>query len=67
MQKIKIRLDKNYGVETAYPVCDGAKLFAKIAGTKTLTHNTLRDVASLGYEIDVAQDTYKTFKHLLGS
>ncbi len=62
--QIKIRLDKNYGIETAYPVCDAAKLFARIAGTKTLTHNTLRDVALLGYEITVAEQTYKTFKHL---
>ena len=62
--QIKIRLDKNYGIETAYPVCDAAKLFAKIAGTKTLTHNTLRDVALLGYEITVAEQTYKTFSHL---
>ena len=61
---ITIRLDKNYGIETAYPFCEQAKLFAKIAGTKTLTHNTLRDVQALGYEIVVAQETFKTFKHL---
>ena len=62
--KILIRLDKNYGIETAYPVCDAAKLFARIAGTKTLTHNTLRDVAALGYQIEVVQETFKTFAHL---
>ena len=46
--KITIRCDKNYGVETFYPACERAQLFARIAGTKTLTRNTLRDIAALG-------------------
>ena len=62
--QIKIKIEKNYGIEQAYPVCEQAKLFARIAGTKTLTHNTLRDVALLGYEITVAEQTFKTFSHL---
>lgn len=62
--KITIRIDKNYGIETAYPVCERAQLFARIAGTKTLTRNTLRDVAALGYEIEVQQTAPRTFAHL---
>ena len=42
-----------YGCETAYPVCDKAKLFAKIAGTKTLGPTVLSSIKALGYEIEV--------------
>lgn len=62
--QVLIRIANNYGIETAYPVCDKAELFAKIAGTKTLTRDTLRHIAGLGYEITIAEQTYKTFKHL---
>jgi hypothetical protein len=62
--KITIRCDKNYGIETFYPACERAKLFARIAGTKTLTRATLRDVDLLGYEIEIEQTTPKTFRAL---
>jgi hypothetical protein len=62
--KITIRCDKNYGIETFYPACERAKIFARIAGTKTLTRNTLRDVDLLGYEIEIEQTTPKTFRAL---
>jgi hypothetical protein len=62
--KITIRIDKNYGIETAYPACDRAQTFARIAGTKTLTRNTLRDVAALGYQIEIEQTAPRTFAHL---
>jgi hypothetical protein len=62
--KITIRIDKNYGIETAYPACDRAQLFARIAGTKTLTRNTLRDIAALGIEIEIEQTAPRTFAHL---
>jgi len=61
--KITIRCDKNYGIETFYPVCERAKLFARIAGTKTLTRNTLRDVSALGIEIEIEQTAPRTFAH----
>jgi hypothetical protein len=62
--KITIRIDKNYGIETAYPACDRAQLFARIAGTKTLTRNTLRDIDALGYQIEIEQTAPRTFTHL---
>ncbi len=62
--QIKIRIANNYGIETAYPVCDKAILFARIAGTKTLTRDTLKHVEALGYQITIAEQTFKTFKHL---
>ena len=62
--KITIRADKNYGVQTYYPACTAAEIFARIAGTKTLTTHALRDIAALGYEIEIEQTTPKTFRAL---
>ena len=62
--KITIRCEKNYGIEVFYPACHAAELFARIAGTKTLTRATLRDVDLLGYEIEIEQTTPKTFRAL---
>lgn len=47
--KITIQLRSIYGRTKAYPVCDRAKAFASIAGTSTLTINTLRNIDALGY------------------
>ena len=62
--QIKIRIANNYGIETAYPACNTSELFARIAGTKTLTRDTLKHVEALGYQITIAEQTFKTFKHL---
>jgi hypothetical protein len=51
--KITVREDKNYGIRTIYPHCEAAQIFARIAGTKTLTAHALRDIAALGYTIEV--------------
>ena len=52
MTKITIEIKSQYGQTVAHPICCKAKLFAKIAGTKTLTLETLKTVKALGYEID---------------
>ena len=57
--KITIRCEKNYGIEVFYPACPAAELFARIAGTKTLTTHTLRDIDLLGYEIEIEQTAPK--------
>ena len=62
--QIKIRIEKNYGIETAYPACNRSRLLAKLAGTKTLTRHALQTIAVLGYEIQIEQATPKTFAHL---
>jgi hypothetical protein len=62
--KITIRCEKNYGVEVFYPACKQSELFARIAGTKTLTRHTLRDIDALGYEIEIQQTTPRTFRAL---
>ena len=57
MLKIQITLKNVYGTEQAYPVCDKAKVFAEIAGSKTLQPRTLRQIIRLGYEIEVVANT----------
>ena len=49
----KVTYKTNYGNEAIYPVCNTAKGFAEIAGTKTLTRQTLATIVKMGYEIDV--------------
>jgi hypothetical protein len=51
--KIIISIREVYGVPKAYPVCDQAKVFARIAGTETLTSKTLALIAKLGYEVEL--------------
>ena len=53
MTPIKIDVRTVYGVEKIYPACDTAKLIAAIAGTKTLTRETLRLAWSLGFAAEV--------------
>jgi len=65
--KIIIRIEKNYGIETAYPACDQSRLLAKLAGTKTLTRHALDTIAVLGYSIEIEQSTPKNFAHLVGA
>lgn len=53
MKSIKVQIRNVYGNETVYPACPAAVTFAAIAGTKTLTADTLRLVERLGYTIEV--------------
>ena len=55
--KIKVRIKDVYGNQMVYPVCNAALCFAAIAGTKTLTQDTLRLITKLGYDITI--DTAK--------
>ena len=51
--KVWVLVRMVFGNETVYPVCEKAKLFAKIAGTKTLCPTALSSIKALGYEIEV--------------
>jgi hypothetical protein len=55
--ELVVEIKNVYGVEQVYPVCNKAKLFASIAGTKTLTHKVMIDIASLGYLVTLKQPT----------
>lgn len=65
--EIKVRIEKNYGLETVYPACDKSKLLAKLAGTKTITWHAMETIRALGYEIQVIQTPPKQFAHLIGA
>lgn len=51
--KIQVQIRDVYGTPKAYPVCDKAKLFAKLANTTTLTHDARQIILALGYNIEV--------------
>lgn len=51
--KIIVTIREVYGVPKAYPVCEQAKLFARIANTETLTGKTLGLIAKLGYDVEL--------------
>jgi hypothetical protein len=42
----------NYGNQALYPHNEQAHLFAKIAGTKTLTVETIKHIMALGYTVE---------------
>lgn len=46
---LKIQTKVIYGKEMIYPMCDKSKIFAQLAGNKTLTHETLLLLKQLGY------------------
>ena len=56
---IRIELKDQYGKQVAYPICDTAKTFADIAGTKILTDMTLIRIAALGYTIITTQREWR--------
>jgi hypothetical protein len=51
--KIQIELRSIYGVNKAYPVDRNAECLAAIAGTKTMTINTLVNALRMGFDIEV--------------
>jgi hypothetical protein len=55
MKEIAIEIKSVYGNETIYPVDENAKLFARLAGTKTLTRQAISHIKALGYEVKVKQ------------
>jgi hypothetical protein len=48
---ITVEVRDVYGQTVFYPMCDKAKLFAQIAGTKTVTPDTLHKIEALGYSV----------------
>lgn len=51
-----VRVTNNYGTRVIYPVCETARKFAALVGTKTLTQDTIRQIRDLGYAIHVQQE-----------
>lgn len=55
MNEITVRITNNFGNEAIYPACEASLLFARIAGTKTLTRSTISKIQKLGYKVNVEQ------------
>ena len=55
--EIRVVVKNVYGTDKVYPFCMKARNFAEIAGTKTLTRDTLRLVTLLGYQVRVQPTT----------
>ena len=54
---IVITIKNVYGTEKVYPVCEAAKTFANIAGTRTLTMDTIDNAKRLGFEVIIEQQS----------
>ena len=54
---ITVEIKTVYGNEAIYPVCDKARQFAALVGTKTLTRRAICQIETLGYEIIVQTPT----------
>lgn len=55
MNTITVELKSIYGVQAVYPACHASKLFAQIAGTKTLTRAAVASIKALGFTVEVKQ------------
>lgn len=53
--KILVQVKNVYGNELIYPICEKAKTFARIAGTKTLSKTILLEIYTLGYKVEQYQ------------
>ena len=51
--EVVVEVKSVYGNDLIYPVSNNAILFAKIAGTKTLSPSVMRTIIGLGYFIEV--------------
>jgi hypothetical protein len=60
MDTITIKIKSVYGNELIYPVCPKAIAFAKIAGTKTLSHNNLCQIEAFGFSINIEPQTLRS-------
>lgn len=51
--KITVEIKDHYGKRRAYPVCEDAEAFARIAGATTLTRDVLEHIRGLGYDVQI--------------
>ena len=58
--EIIVTIKSNYGTEAIYPSCPKGQAFARIAGTKTLTMDTVKLIKALGYTVSVAGPAIKS-------
>ena len=58
LNPIVVEVRNNYGNQTVYPTCAVGKIFAEIAGSKTLTKETREGMKRLGYVFRVAKPDF---------
>ena len=46
---LTVEIKNIYGEERIYPICEGAKTFARLCNTKTLTAHSIHTIKELGY------------------
>jgi hypothetical protein len=51
LNAIEVEMRDVYGVTKFYPVCKRSQIFAKIAGTTTLTRETIKQIKLLDYAV----------------
>ena len=49
----QVQIRNVYGEEKIYPADAATRIFAEIAGTKTLTRQTISRIKALGYVVEV--------------
>jgi hypothetical protein len=54
--EIKVRIVSQFGNKRIFPACPKAELFCHIAGTTTLTDQSIKSIKQLGYAVSVVQD-----------
>ena len=52
-KQITVQIKSIYGNEMSYPICPQAKIFAELAGTKTLTRTAINLIKDLGFKVNV--------------
>lgn len=55
MSKIKVRIEGQFGRKDIYPVCEKAIIFARMLKRTCLTWENIKDIKSLGFEIETEQ------------
>lgn len=53
-KQLTVTIKNVYGNEAVYPACEQSELFARIAGTKTLTESCIRELKKAGYSFVVS-------------
>ena len=59
--QISVKIRNAYGRDIIDPVCDKAKLFAEIAGTKTLTAEAIYKIIALGVKLNIVAGETPSF------
>lgn len=65
MKVIQVEVRTVYGVDKIYPVNEAAQILASIAGTKTLSAQTIEYANALGLEVVEVKRNYGPISKLL--